>query len=111
MKSPVVRPVVFNVITVVAMMLALFWLLTMPPEATGPLLEQVEVETGLVDDALLVSLQENVVARAQATNVVVIAMIVAILSNIVANYLGRQRQKTNLARIAALETRLGQRQA
>lgn len=110
MNNFAVRPVVFNVITIAAMVFALNWTLNYPPDAFSPLLEQAAAEApGMVDEAMVVSLQDTEALRVQGFNMGVIVMIIAILSNIVANYLGRQRQRQNLERIAELEAKLARR--
>lgn len=111
MNGFAVRPVVFNVITILAMVLALYWTLTYPPEGFRPLLEEVAAENpGQVDEALLDTLQAGEDAREQGFNLGVIVMVIAIISNIAANYLGRQRQQENAARVAELEAQLARRQ-
>ena len=98
-----------NIITIVALLVALTHVLSDPREPVGLMLQEVTAGTDLVDESLLSDIRENVDIRAQLTNVTAIVMIVAILSNIAANYLGRQRQKENAARIRELEARLGEK--
>lgn len=109
-------PTLLNIITIVAMLLALFQLLTEPAiRATPTMVEAIQIleeiveqgapggETGQRLSARLVTDQEQ---RQWFVNGMIAAIVVAIASNVIANSLGRRRQRANSARIRELETEL-----
>ena len=110
-SSAILRPVVFNIIAIVAMVISLALMLAdsafLSGETTeGLLIEELSTETDLVDESLVRVVQENRAGRSQIANIWLVVIIVTILASIVANYLGRQRQLENLERIRELEAQL-----
>lgn len=109
----VVRPVVFNVITVAALLFSLAQLMFLAParmtattdEAIGILAELAEEEDG-VYETLHARLQIDKQRRQLLIAGLTATMMIAILANVVANRLGRKRQYTNVARIRQLEMEL-----
>ena len=112
MKGKLLQPVVFNAITIVAMLLALSQLaLGAPGRVTRTaeaiqLLEQLAEEGALVDETLVTGLEADRAWRVQFANNVIVTMVIAILANIAANFLGRGRHHTNTSRIRELEAEL-----
>jgi len=115
MNKPI-PPTLFNVVTIVAMLLALFQLLTEPALRTTPtMVEAIQILEEIVEQdapggevgqrlsARLVTDQEQ---RRWFVNGMIAAIFVAIVSNVVANSLGRGRQRANAARIRDLEAEL-----
>lgn len=114
--NKLIPPILFNVITIVAMLLALFQLLTEPSLRTTPtMVEAIRIleeiveqgapgeETGQRLSARLVTDQEQ---RWWLVNGMMAAIVVAIVSNVIANSLGRGRQRANATRIRELEAEL-----
>lgn len=105
-------PVVFNAITIVAMLFALIQVMTgFSGGATGTAeavqaLEKLQEEGVTVDDSLIAGLNAGQQTRSQLANLLIAAMVIAIVANLIANYLGRGRHTTNLARIRDLEEEL-----
>ncbi len=112
MKDKLLQPVVFNVITIVAMLYGLTLgvvrgpgLLSSSTEITLTLAEL--AQTGEpVDEDLVATFAADQDLRTGLLNQVLVAMVIAILANVVANYLGRGRQHENSARIRELEAEL-----
>ena len=105
-------PVVFNVITIVAMLFSLFQVVagasgdsTSSAEAVQ-FLESLAEEGVEVDESLLSGLAADQDIRSRLVNYLIITMVIAIVANVIANYLGRGRHATNLARIRELEEEL-----
>ena len=112
MNDTLIQPVVFNVITIVAMLFSLFQIvtgesvrLTRSAEAIV-LLEELAEDGVLEDDAIVSSLSADRDMRTRLANYLIVTMVIAILANVVANYLGRGRHFTNLSRIRELEAEL-----
>ena len=116
MKHRLMQPAFFNAIMIVG--LALIFVLGV---AEGPTrlvahmesmrtLGQLAAETDLVDEAMLANLRAETADRNSMSITMAILLLVAILANFIANYLGRGRQHKNLARIRELEAQLGGKQ-
>ena len=112
MKDELLQPVIFNVITIVALLFSLFQIVT---GASGRLirtadaihvLEELAAEGVIEDDSIISGLSTNRDQRTRLDNYLIVTMIIAILANVVANYLGRGRHHTNTSRIRELESEL-----
>ena len=108
-----IRPVVFNVVTIAALLIALVQLVLVSPMYTMPataeaiqLLAELAQENEAVDETVITLLENDVMRRRLLGNGMMITMGIAILANVVANYLGRGRQRMNLDRIRRLEAEL-----
>jgi len=114
--NKLIPPTLFNIVTIAAMLLALFQLLTEPAIRTTPtMVEAIRILEEIVEQdapggemgqglsARLVTDQEQ---RRWFVNGMIAAIVVAIVSNVVANALGRGRQRANAARIRDLEAEL-----
>ncbi len=114
----IVRPVVFNVITVAALLFSLVQLVYWMPEratattdeAIGILAELAEEGDGVYEN-LRVRLQTDTQRGRLLFTGLIVTMAIAILANVVANRLGRERQRTNVARIRRLEMELQRAQS
>lgn len=111
--SNIVRlPVVFNVITIVALLFSLFQVVvgasgdTASSAEAVQLLEELAAEGVEVDESLISGLAADRDMRSRLANYLIVTMVIAILANVIANYLGRGRHTTNLARIRELEEEL-----
>ncbi len=112
MGSFIRLPVVFNAITIVAMLFSLIQVMTGfsgggagAAEAIQAL-EKLQEEGVVEDDTLVAGLNADQQTRSQLANLLIAAMVIAIVANLIANYLGRGRHTTNLARIRELEEEL-----
>ena len=114
--NKLIPPTLFNIITIAAMLLSLFQLLTEPAIRTTPtMIEAIQILEEIVEkgapgeemgqrlSARLVTDQEQ---RQWFVNGMIAAIVVAIVSNVIANSLGRGRQHANSARIHELEAEL-----
>ena len=108
-----IRPVVFNVVTIAALLIALVQLVLVSPMYTMPataeaiqLLAELARENEAVDESVITLLELDVMRRRLLGNGMIVTMGIAILANVVANYLGRGRQRMNLDRIRRLEAEL-----
>lgn len=108
-----IRPVVFNVVTIAALLIALVQLVLVSPMYTMPataeaiqLLAELAQENEAVDESVITLLELDVMRRRLLGNGMMITMGIAILANVVANYLGRGRQRMNVGRIRRLEAEL-----
>ena len=108
-----IRPVIFNIITIAALLIALVQLLIIAPGRTTPttteavqLLGELARENDAVDESLGVRLATDQERRRWFSNSITVTMGIAILANIIANHLGRGRQRRNLDRIRRLEAEL-----
>lgn len=108
-----IRPVVFNVVTIAALLIALVQLVLVSPMYTMPataeaiqLLAELARENEAVDESLITLLENDVMRRRLLGNGMIVTMGIAILANVVANYLGRGRQRMNVDRIRRLEAEL-----
>ena len=112
MNGTLLQPVVFNIITIVAMLFSLFQImtgesgrLTRTSDAIQ-LLEELAEDGVLEDDSIISGLSADRDMRTRLANYLVVTMVIAILANVVANYLGRGRHFTNISRIRELEAEL-----
>ena len=112
MNEPI-RPVVFNVITIAALLIALAQLVLVFPMYTMPatteaiqLLGELAQESDAVEETLIELLANDLVRRKWLGNGMIVTMCIAILANVIANHLGRGRQRMNQARIRQLEADL-----
>ncbi len=108
-----IRPVVFNVVTIAALLIALVQLVLVSPMYTMPataeaiqLLAELAQENEAVDESVITLLELDVMRRRLLGNGMMLTMGIAILANVVANYLGRGRQRMNVGRIRRLEAEL-----
>ena len=97
---------------IVAMLYALGQLVIVGPRlltnTTGIILqlEELAEESDLVDETVVSSLVADQEQRRGIFTDVIVVMVIAILANVVANYLGRGRHHANTARIRELEAEL-----
>ena len=112
MNGTLIQPVVFNIITIVAMLFSLFQVvtgesarLTRSTEAIQ-LLEELAADGILEDDSIVSGLSADRDMRTRLANYLIVTMVIAILANVVANYLGRGRHFKNTTRIRELEAEL-----
>ena len=116
MKHRLMQPVVFNVIIIVGLVLTLVLAVAESPSRlvtqtmAMTTLEQLAAETDLVDETTLANVRTDDANRGSLTGTVTVLLLVAILANFIANYLGRGRHHSNSARIRELEAQLGGRQ-
>ncbi len=108
-----IRPVIFNVVTIAALLIALVQLLIVAPGRTTPttteavqLLGELAKEDEAVDESLSVRLATDQMRRQRFSNSMTVTMGIAIVANVIANHLGRGRQRRNLDRIRRLEAEL-----
>lgn len=111
MKGKILQPVVFNLITIVAMMFTLFQgMVAVSQNTAAPeVIELIEelVEKGGIEDATLgPRLEAERQQRLRLANYIMISMMIAILANVFANYFGRGRHFENTARIRELEAEI-----
>ena len=112
MNKPI-RPVVFNVITIAALLIALAQMILVSPMYTMPattetsqLLGELAQESEAVEESLITRLANDLMRRKWLGNGMIVTMGIAILANVIANYLGRGRQRMNQSRIRRLEVEL-----
>lgn len=109
MKRILSQPVLFNVITIVAMLFSLSQMVAVAHTSTDEIIAVFDrlVEQGKVEDE---TMPERLAAeqdhRAQQAVYVLAGMMTAILANVIANYIGRGRQHDNSLRIVELEAEL-----
>ena len=108
-----IRPVIFNIITIAALLIALVQLVIVAPGRTTPttteavqLLVELAQESDAVDETLSVRLATDQERRQWFSSSMIVTMAFAILANVIANHLGRRRQRMNVARIRRLEAEL-----
>ena len=110
MKSRLSQPVLFNLITIVAMLFSLFQLVAVSQRtATNDVIELFEElgEKGdIEDETLSLRLAAEQDQRLRLANYLLATLLIAILANVVANYIGRGRQFENTARIRELEAEI-----
>ena len=110
MKGKLFQPVLFNLITIVAMVFLLYQLVE-SAHRTGTA-EIIESYAALVDDGaiedegLSARLDAEDDQRLQLVIYIVATLMIAILANVVANYIGRGRHFENTARIRELEAEI-----
>lgn len=110
MKEQIFQPIVFNLITIVAMMFTLFQGMVAVSQntATPEVIELIEGlgEKGDIDATMGPRLEAERQQRLRLANYIMISMMIAILANVFANYFGRGRQFENTARIRELEAEI-----
>lgn len=111
--ASIIRPVIFNVLTIAALLFALVQLVILAPGRTTPttaeaiqLLAELAREGEAVDETLSARMSADQERRQGFSNNMIVTIAVAILANVIANYLGRGRQRTNRERIRRLEAEL-----
>ena len=110
MTGKLFQPVLFNLITIVAMLFLLFQLAesahrtgaTEINELYGALVE----EGAIQDEGLSARLDAEGEQRLQLATYILATLMIAILANVVANYIGRGRHFENTARIRELEAEI-----
>ena len=112
MKGKLLPPVVFNAITIVAMLFALSQMVTEVPRLLASstmimlALEELAQESDQVDESLIETFAADQDQRTGLFNEIIVVMVIAIVANVIANYLGRGRHFANTARIRELEAEL-----
>jgi len=112
MTGKLLQPVIFNAITIVAMLYALTQLVFEGPRLLSSsteitmALEEVVQNSDLLDESLVSKFATDQAQRRGLFNEIIVVMIIAIVANFVANYLGRGRHHTNTTRIRELEAEL-----
>lgn len=111
--ASLIRPVIFNILTVAALLFALVQLVILAPGRTTPttteaiqLLAELARESEAVDETLSARMTADQERRQGFSNNMIVTIAVAVLANVIANYLGRGRQRTNRDRIRRLEAEL-----
>ena len=116
MKHRLMQPAVFNAIMIVGLVLIFVLGVAEGPKRLVAQMEsmrtlgQLAAETDLVDEAMLANLRAETADRNSLSITMAVLLLVAILANFIANYLGRGRQHKNMARIRELEAQLGGKQ-
>lgn len=112
MNGKLLQPVVFNAITIVAMLYALSQMVTEGPRllasSTGITLalEELAQDSDQVDESLIETFAADQDQRRGLFNEIIVVMVIAIVANVIANYLGRGRHHANTTRIRELEAEL-----
>lgn len=110
MEGRLFQPVLFNLVTIVAMVFSLILLVTVSQRtATDEVVELFEAlaeEGGIEDATLSVRLAAEQDERLRLANYILATLMIAIFANVVANYLGRGRHFDNTARIRELEAEI-----
>lgn len=113
-----IQPIIFNIITIAALLISLVQLLIVAPGRTTPttteavqLLVELAQDTDAVDESLSVRLANDLDRRRLFNISMTITMGIAIFANVIANYLARGRHSRNLDRIRRLEAELQELQA
>ncbi len=112
MKEKFSKPVVFNMITIVAMLFSLFQMVAVAKRdevATAKAVQLIEefVEEGAIEDdglTLRLAAESNQIALFEVY--IVGTLLIAIFANVVANYIGRGRHYENTGRIRELEAEM-----
>ena len=106
------RPVLYNAITIVALILSVIAMLdqgrSLIAETSEVItrLEGVAAESDPAVGEAAAAIRASQEIRGSLYGQALIAMIVAIVANVIANYLGRTRQWANTSRIQALEAEI-----
>ena len=105
------QPLTYNIITIMSLVVALFAVLATSGAVSDNAkaevtLEQLAAETDAVDEAMLASVKESRDRRNQHGSYIYLMAVIAVLSNFAANYFGRGRNHSNVARIRELEAQL-----
>ena len=110
MKGRLFQPVLFNLVTIVAMLFSLFQLVAVSQRTATTevieLFEELAAEGGIEDETLSVRLAAEQDQRLRLANYILATLMIAILANVVANYIGRGRHHENTARIRELEAEI-----
>ncbi len=106
------RPVLYNVITIVALILSVIAMLDQGRSLiaeTSEVITRLEGAAAESDPAVgeaAAAIRASQGIRGSLYRQALIAMIVAIVANVIANYLGRTRHWANVSRIQALEAEI-----
>ena len=112
MKGKFFQPVVFNMITIVAMLFSLFQIVAVAKRdvvATAKAVQLIEefVEVGEIeDDGLTLRLADESRQIDLFEVYIVATLLIAVMANFVANYIGRGRHYENSGRIRELEAEM-----
>lgn len=110
MKAKLLQPVTFNLITIAAMLFSIGQLVAVSQgTATTDVIELFETlaAAGEIEDGTLsMRLAAERGRRLRLANYVLATLMIAILANFAANYVGRGRHFENTARIRELEAEL-----
>ena len=112
MKGKLLQPVVFNMITIVAMLCSLFQMVAVAKRdevATAKAVQLIEefVEAGeIADNGLTLRLAAESQQIALFEVYIVGTLLIAIMANVMANYFGRGRHFENSGRIRELEAEM-----
>ena len=107
-----IRPVIFNIITIAASLFCLFHVITAPNRVMPATTEAVQLivehapESDAVDETLSLRLATDHEWRLRLRNSMSVTVVVVILANVIAYYLGRGRHRMNRDRIRQLEAEL-----
>ena len=112
MKGKLFQPVVFNMITIVAMLCSLFQMVAVAKRdevATAKAVQLIEafVEAGAIEDnglTLRLAAESQQIALFEVY--IVGTLLIAVMANVVANYLGRGRHYENRGKIRELEAEM-----
>ena len=112
MKGKFSQPVLFNMITIAAMLFSLFQMVAVAKRdevATAKAVQLIEefVEEGAIEDdglTLRLAAESNQIALFEVY--IVGTLLIAIMANVVANYIGRGRHYENTGRIRELEAEM-----
>lgn len=110
MKGKIFQPVIFNLITIVAMLFLLYQIVE-SAHRTGSteiieMYDELVNEGDIVDTGLRVRMDAERDQSVKVATYVLVTLMVAILANVVANYIGRGRHFENTARIRELEAEI-----
>lgn len=107
-----IRPVIFNIITIAALLLCLVQVLTAPDRTMSATTEAVQLilehapESDAVDETLGLRLATDQERLQRFTISMSVTALVAIFANVIAYHLGSGRQRANRDRIRQLEAEL-----
>lgn len=112
MKGKLLQPVVFNMITIVAMLCSLFQMVAVAKRdevATAKAVQLIEefVAAGEIEDeglTLRLAAESEQIALFEVY--IVGTLLIAVMANVVANYIGRGRHFENSGRIRELEAEM-----
>ncbi len=106
------RPVIFNIVTIAALLLCLAQTLTAPARMMSATTEAIQLilehapESDAVDETSSLRLATDQAWRQRFNISMSATALIAILANVIANHLGRRRQRVNQDRIRQLEAEL-----
>lgn len=110
--AKLIQPTVFNIITIAALLFCLVQVLTSLERTMSATTEAVQLivehapESDAVDETSSLRLAADQEWRLGLNNSMSVTAVIAILANILANYLGRRRHRMNHDRIRQLEAEL-----